>query len=147
MSYPRWWETTITLYNRYEDSATNLVTWYRTVIPRCFFKNANNKTVIDKAVFETNNIIVRIPQSDSFREYGEWVNIPDDEKGGYFTLHQGDIIVKGEITEDINEYVKGQHSTDFLAKYKDAGACLTVSSWQDNTGVGRGSPHYYVKGE
>lgn len=147
MSYPRWWDTTITLYNRYEESTTNIVTWHRTVIPDCFFKNANNKATIGQSVFETNNIIVRIPQSDSFKAYGEWVNVPNDERSNYFTLHQGDIIVKGEIADAIDEYTNGERSTDFLAKHKESGVCLTVIKWQDNTGIGRCSPHYYVSGE
>ena len=147
MNYPRWWDTTITLYNRYEDAATSLVTWHRTVIHGCFMKNANNKVSIGQTVLETNNIIVRIPESDKFKPYGEWINTPNDLMGDVFTLHQGDIIVKGEVDDDINEYASGKRATDFMDKYKNLGVCLTVSDWQDNTGVGRVAPHYYVSGE
>lgn len=147
MSYPRWWDTTITVYNRYEDPTTNIITWHRTVLNGCFIKNANNKVTVGQTQLETNNIIIRIPQSDNFKDYGEWINTPNDLMDNYFTLHQGDIIVKGDIDEVIDEYTEGKRSTDFLTKYKAVGVCLTISNWQDNTGVGRCSPHYYVNGE
>lgn len=147
MSYPRWWDTTITLYNRHEDSTTNIVAWHGTVISGCFYKSANNKVTVGQTELETNNIIVRIPQNDNFTDYGEWINLSDDMKKECFTLHQGDIIVKGAVEDNIDEYTKGKRSTDFLAKYKECGSCLTVKNWQDNTGVGRCAPHYYVSGE
>lgn len=147
MSYPVWWDTAITLYNRYEDAATSLITWHRTVIDGCFLKNANNKVTVGQTVLETNDIIVRIPESDKFKAYGDWTAEPNDIMSDYFTLHQGDIIVKGAVDEEIDEYTNGRRATDFLSKYKEIGVCLTVSTWQDNTGAGRVAPHYYVRGE
>ena len=146
MKYPVWWDTTITLYNRYEDAATNLVVWYRTVLDGCFMKNANNKLTVGQTVLETNDIIIRIPENDKFRPFGEWTE-NHDLMENCFTLHQGDIIVKGDVDEEIDEYIKGKRSTDFLSKYKNLGVCLTISNWQDNTGAGRVAPHYYVSGE
>ena len=31
-NYPSWWDTTVTIYNRYEDPQTNLVSWHRHVV-------------------------------------------------------------------------------------------------------------------
>lgn len=147
MKYPRWWDTTITLYNRYEDTANHIVTWHKSVISDCFFKSANNRVTIGQTELETNNIIIRIPIDDKFRNYSEWIKLADDMREDYFTLHQGDIIVKETVEDDINEYTKGERSTDFLAKYKETGECLVIKNWQDNTGIGRCTPHYYVSGE
>ena len=147
MAYPVWWNTDITIYNRYEDKTTNLITWHRHVIHGCFYKNANNKVTVGQTVLETNNILIRIPEQPDYISYGEWVSIPNDQMNAYFTIHQGDIIVKGEVADEIDEYVKGMRSTDLLTKYKNYGECLTVVNYQDNTGAGRVLPHYYVSGE
>ena len=34
--YPVWWETTITVYNKFIDEQTQLVHWYRNVVTDCF---------------------------------------------------------------------------------------------------------------
>ncbi|MCH5210436.1 MAG: hypothetical protein J1F01_05665 [Oscillospiraceae bacterium] len=147
MNYPRWWNTTITLYNRYEEKETNLVTWRKTIIDGCFLKNANNKVSVGQTVLETNEILVRIPESDKFKPYGEMISDVKNLTGDYFTLNRGDIIIKGAVDDDIDEYAKGKKSTDLLSKYKEIGVCLQINNWQDNTGVGRVAPHYYVSGE
>lgn len=147
MNYPCWWNTQITLYNRHEDMSNHIVTWHKTVISDCFFKSANNKVTIGQTEIETNNIIIRIPFNDKFKNYSDWIKLSDDEREEYFTLHQGDIIIKSAVEDEIDECTKGKRSTDFLAKYKETGECFVVKSWQDNTGAGRCAPHYYVSGE
>lgn len=145
-NYPSWWDTTITIYNRYEDSQTNLVTWYRHVITGVFWKYSGNKVVVNNVVLETKDIICRIRKDDLYKSKHEWIQVPNDEMGGYFTLAQGDIIVKGEVDDEINEYVSGRRSTDLKKKYKALQGCLEIQEWADNTGGGRGNEHYYVKG-
>lgn len=145
MAYPRWWNDTITIYNKYTDPTTSVITWHRTVIHGCFIKAANNKVTVGQTVLETNNIIIRIPEQPNFKEYGEWVKIPNDQMGDYFTLHQGDIVIKGEVSDTIDEYTKGIRATDILKKHKEYGTCFVISSWSDNTG--RSMPHYFVSGE
>lgn len=145
--YPMWWDTTITIYNRYEEPQTNFVTWYRNILDSCFFKNTNNNVTIGKTSFETNNIILRIPENKNYMSYGEWICLPESERKNCFTLHQGDIIVKGESDDEIDEYKTGMRSSDLLTKYKNIGICLVISTYQDNTGGGRCTPHYYISGE
>lgn len=147
MSYPRWWDCTVTVYNRYENEETNAVAWQKTALDGCFFKNTNGKTVIDKAALETCAVVVRIPRTDKFKPCGEWRDMPDEERKKYFTLQQGDIIVKGAVSGEIDEYARGTRSTDFVAKYRSAGECMRVVNYQDNTGAGRCMPHYSVRGE
>ena len=145
-NYPSWWDTTITIYNRYEDPLTNIVSWFRTVINGAFWKYAGNKVVVGKTVLETKDIICRIRKDDRFRDKFQWIQIPNDQMSAYFTLSQGDIIVKGEVTDEINEYVSGKRSTDLKKKYKELQGCIEIQEWADNTGGGRGNEHYYVKG-
>jgi hypothetical protein len=145
-NYPSWWDATITIYNRYEDKQTNLVTWFRHKVDGAFWKYTGDKVVINNTVLETKNIICRIRKDDAFLEKHEWIAIPNDQMSNYFTLSQGDIIVKGEVNDEINEYVSGKRSTDLKKKYKDLQGCLEIQEWSNNTGGGRGNEHYFVKG-
>lgn len=145
-NYPVWWETTVTIYNRYEDPLTQLVTWYKTTIPNCFWKYVGDKITIGKTVLETNNIICRIPKNDNFLEKYEWDALPNDMMANYFTLGQGDIIIRGEVDDIVNEYVPNKHSTDLLVKYKALQGCMEVQEIAINVGAGRCNEHYFVKG-
>lgn len=144
--YPKWWDTTITVYNRYEDPLTQLITWYHTTLGNCFWKDVGNKISINDVVLESNGIICRIPKNDNFLEKYEWMDVPNDEMSEYFTLGQGDIIVRGVVTDNIDEYQSGYRSSDFLKKYKALQGCMQIEKVGNNTGVGRGLEHYFVQG-
>lgn len=144
--YPIWWDTTITIYNKYIDPQTQVITWYRYVVEDCFWKYVGDKVKINQTVLETNNIICRIPEHEKFLEKYLWVQKPNDKIGNYFTLGTGDIIVKGEVVDTINEYTPGHRSTDLRTKYKSLQGCLEVQEVAINIGIGRNNPHYYVKG-
>lgn len=144
--YPIWWDTPITVYNRYEDPQTNVVIWFRHFIPISFWKDTGNKVTVGDTVLETNDIICRIPEDSKFVEQYKWFELPNDQMGKYFTLGQGDIIVKGEVDDVIDEYVKGHRSTDFKAKYKKLQGLMEIEMVGIKTGPGRVCPHYYVRG-
>lgn len=145
-NYPSWWNTTITIYNKYEDAQTQLVTWHRHVVTGCFWKYSGNKVTIDDVVLDTKDIICRIPVSNEFLEKHEWIAIPNDQMHNYFTLSQGDIIVKGEVQDVINEYQPNTRSSDLKAKYKALQGCMEIQEWSNNTGGGRGNEHYFARG-
>ena len=151
--YPIWWDTTITIYNRHENPETGVITWYRKTIPNCFWKYVGNKVTFanyysstSAMVLETNDTICRIPENSKYLDNYNWVNIPNDRKGNYFTLKLGDIIIKGSVDDEINEYQTGHRSTDLIAKYKNLQGCIEITKYTDNTGIGRANKHYYVKG-
>ena len=144
--YSSWWNTTVTIYNRYEDAQTQLVTWHKSVVDGCFWKYTGNKVVVNNVVLETNNIICRIRKDEKFLEKHEWISLPNDEMDNYFTLGQGDIIVKGSVDDEINEYASGKRSSDLKTKYKSLQGCMEIQEFSNNTGGGRGNEHYYVKG-
>lgn len=145
-NYPKWWDTTVTVYNKYVDPQTQVITWYRTVIDGCFWKDTGNKVTINNVVLETNNIICRIRKDERFLERSAWVALTNDEMGNHFTLSPGDIIIKGSIDEDINEYKSGKRATDLAKKYKALQGCMEIQAATDNTGGGRGNEHYHVTG-
>ena len=145
-NYAPWWESTVTIYNRYEDKQTNVVKWYKHVIYGAFWKNTRNKITIGDVTIDGNNIICRIREDENFLEPYEWSQLPNDEMSDYFTLGRGDIIVKGEVDDVIDEYTKGKRASDLLAKYKMMQGCMQIESVSVNTGTARNEPHYFVSG-
>lgn len=146
MSYPIWWDKELTLYNRYEDPQTQLIKWYRTELQNCFWKASGSVAVVNDVTLDTAGIICRIPKNDKFLEKYEWVELPNDEMEEYFTLGTGDIIVKGIVKDEIDEYTRGKHSTDLLAKYNGLRECMEIKELAINTGAGRNEEHYWVRG-
>jgi hypothetical protein len=144
--YPEWWDTTITVYNKFENKQTQLVKWYRTTIRNCFWKYTGDKININQTILETNDIICRIPRNSKFVEHHKWIAMPNDKMGLYFTLSQGDIIVRGNVEDEIDEYKSGKRSTDLIEKYKELQGCMEVQKVALNIGNGRCDEHYYVKG-
>ena len=143
-NYPEWWNTTITVFNKYEDPTTRRITWHKTVLHNCFWKYTGNKIVVGETTLETNTTLCRIPMHAEFLENYKWNNTTDKSK--HFTLSTGDILVKGEVDEEINEYASGFRSSDILTKYKKYGECMVIDKCAVNTGLGRGLEHYLVKG-
>lgn len=144
--YPAWWDTTITIYNKHTDPLTQVVTWYKSVVNDCFWQNVRDKITIGETVLETNRTICRIREDASFMEKYLWVDVAADKKEDYFTLGQGDIIVKGSVDDTINEYSKGYRSSDLVAKYKELQGCFEIDAVSINVGPGRGLPHYRAQG-
>lgn len=147
MGYPVWWDTTLTIYNQFKDPQTKVVHWYRNVVTGCFWKYTGNKVTVGQVELETNTTICRIPKDDRFLERYRWEALPNDQMSHFFTLSPGDIIIKGEAEDEIDEMVKGQRSTDIIQKYKRLQGCIEIQRFTDNTGIGRNDKHYYVTGE
>ena len=144
--YPIWWDETVTLYNKYTDPITKIVTWYKTVLTDCFWKNSNNRITVGEVELQSNDIVCRIPQDENYKPKKDWIELPNDEMGGYFTLGKGDILIQGEVDDIINEQQKGHRSTDIISKYKELQGCIYIKNWSENTGKGRVNPHYFITG-
>ena len=145
--YPIWWEDTITIYNRYENPQTNFVSWFRTVLSDCFWQLTGTEVTVGETALDSKSIVCRIPKDSKYKDKSEWVNIPNDQMANYFTIGQGDIIIKGECTFVINEYQDGHRSTDLLAKYREYQQCMVITQYSDNTGLGRNNEHYLARGK
>lgn len=143
--YPDWWVDTVTIFNKYQDPQTSVIRWYRTVVDGCFWKNDFQRLKVGQIEVSTDSIICRIPEKDNYLDKHVWLTIPNDMKSNYFTLSEGDIVVRGNIQEGINEYNSGERSSDFITKYKSLG-CMILDRISINTGTGKGIPHYHVEG-
>lgn len=144
--YPIWWESTVTIYNKYTDPQTDMVTWFKTVITDCYWHLVGNELSIGGTVIDSKSIVCRIPKDTRYKDKSEWIMLPNDQMKDFFTLGQGDIIVKGTCDFVINEYQSGHRSTDLLAKYREYQQCMEISEFADNTGVGRNNEHYVARG-
>ena len=145
--FPVWWETTVTIYNKYTDKLTDVVSWYRHVVTDCFWQLTGTEVRMGETLLDSKAITCRIPKDLQFMEKQNWIQLPNDQMSDYFTLAQGDIIVKGECNDEIDEYVKGHRSTDLLGKYREYQACMEITEYSNNTGSGRNHEHYLARGK
>lgn len=145
--FPVWWDSTVTIYNKYEDPQTQVITWFKSVVSDCFWHLQGSTVAVGDVTIDSKSIICRIPKCDNYMDKQDWLNLPNDEMSEYFTLGQGDIIVKGECTEDIDEYTKGHRSTDLLSKYRQYQAVMEITDFANDTGVGRNNEHYLTRGK
>ena len=145
-NYPEWWDKKLTIYNKYTDSSTRAVTWYRTVLtdPLSFWKEVGDKTIVGGVELDTKSIICRIPATTKYVPIEEWLNLVD--KTSKFTLQQDDIIVVGECKEEIQEGVQGKRSSDFLAKRRKFWGVMQIKTVAQDNMSGMIYKHYTVKG-
>lgn len=146
-NYPLWWENTITVYNKYENKVTNVIQWYRKVLPNCFWKYVGEKLSVGTTIIETNNTVCRIPENPDYVPKYLWEQLSAYEMEQKFTLGVGDIVVLGEVDEEIDEYKQGKRSSDFMAKYKNLQGCIQIKTLSNNVGAGRCNQHYKITGE
>lgn len=144
--FPIWWDTTVTVYNKYEDAQTGIVTWYKTILTDCFWQLTGTEIKVGETNLNSKAITCRIPKDSKFLEKQDWIKLPNDEMSNFFTLSTGDIIVKGECDFVIDEYTKGHRSTDLLNQYHDYQACMEITKFSNNTGIGRNNEHYFTQG-
>ena len=147
-----YWDSTVTIYNKYVDPTTQKVTWYRCVAENCFWKDVNETYYVGTrgisttgVKLETKEVVCRIPEDDRYFDRGAWNAL--DDKTDTFTLSQGDIIVLGEVEDVIDDYTSGQRSTDLITKYKALQSCLEVDTFVNNVRNGIGLRHYRVVGK
>ena len=144
-TYPPWWNTTITVYNKFTDPSTKKIIWYSQVINGCFWKNSDDKIKIGNTTLEYENTTCRIRIDPLFVPANAWHTLTSEERETYFTLGVGDIVVCAEVDDTIDEYTAGQRSSDLLTKYHALQGCLQIDKVVLNVGD-RGLEHYRVKG-
>lgn len=145
-NYPEWWNTTVTLYNKYTDPASKKVTWYPSVIEGCFYQHTLDKITVGNSTISSNVSICRIRVNDKFVNKRDWNELPGEEKKQFFTLSESDIIVAGEVDFEIDEYESGKRSSDLMKVYKEWPGCFVVETVNINVGGGRGNEHYLARG-
>lgn len=93
----------ITLLNRLKrkDSITNTDVWYKTVIQNCTYKKDRITGVDGKVVSMGQQFTILIPFTGKYVPYNEWKKLED--KTGFFTLSNQDVIILEEVEEDVTD--------------------------------------------
>lgn len=123
----------ITVYNCFRaednpDGAKDI--WKRTVLRDCFYKNMMGRVDSDKGSQMSSTYTARIPESENYRPYYEWVALPEKERENCFTLSLGDIVLKGECSEEITGKSPFT-ATELLQRHKPDS--FRVTAFSDNT--------------
>lgn len=94
---------TITLLNKLKrkDSITNLDIWYKTVIQNCVYKKDKISNVTGSVVSMGQEFTILIPFTGRYIPYNEWKKLED--KTGVYTLSTQDVIILGEVTEEVTD--------------------------------------------
>ena len=113
----------MTIYNRYIDSATKTEKYQRALIIRVMWENrkaanvlsAGGQIAVDKA-----RVFIPFARGALYLKPKAWLALTT--KTGKWTIQEGDIIVKGLVSDEIGT---GFSASDLQKKYDDV---LTVSS-------------------
>ena len=94
---------TVTLLNRLKrkDSLTNTDVWYKTIITDCAYKKEKVSAVNGSTVSMGQQFTILLPFTGKYLPYSEWRLLED--KTGYYTLSPQDVIILGEVTEDVTD--------------------------------------------
>lgn len=121
-TYPKWWTDTVTIYHRTMDSGR--VVWTRSTATGAYVTGKRGGvTNLTDMHRKGDRMICRL------RYPAPYIGV-------------GDIVVRGLITDTIDEYTAGARSTDLMRNY--AGMCGQVTEYHDNTHDGVGLKHVYV---
>ena len=104
---------TITLLNKLKrkDSTTNIDVWYKTVIKDCIYKKDKISTVNGNIVSMGQQFTILIPFTGKYLPYRDWKQLED--KTGYYTLSEQDVIILDIVTEDITAQNISQIKNDY----------------------------------
>lgn len=124
----------VTIYNKYKDG--NVEKWQRTVLHGVFWNAIKGAVTRRTGVQSADSLQLLIPcniRTDrAYKQAKEWAELEDKES--YFTLQNGDIIIKGDIAYDVEK------SSSELKRFDN---CLTITSI-DYKDVGGDMAHWEV---
>ncbi len=129
---------TVTLYNAYLDKENDCTAYSRTVITGVSWYGTVKSGVNDKGLVTANQYTVRIPVDAGFgrKSYTEPTGYAEAaDKRGLFTLNEGDLIVRGAVSEE-------NPTPAALHKHHEV---ITILSVTDNRRAPN-APHWKVVG-
>lgn len=137
---------TITIYNclRGEENPDGKKDiWQRTILHNCFYKNVIGRTEYANKASKMDNVyMVRIPVSEKYLPYREWIRLPEEKRREFFTCNQKDIVVRGECADEITGISPDTASQVLTRNKPDA---FVVTAFSDNTSH-RMAKHYRLGG-
>ncbi|MDO4866157.1 MAG: hypothetical protein Q4C10_06330 [Clostridia bacterium] len=127
----------ITLYNAVVDPATGEDAYLKTVITGCSWAEARGVAAEEGGGRAADRCVIRIPEDAGFsgKRYAKPAAF-DGSSGDCFTLRPGDLVARGEVTEE------GLRPDELRRRY----AALTVKAVSDNR-RGRLGRHWRIECE
>lgn len=146
---------TVTIYNQVQgiDQIINkaFTMWIRHVLTGCSWRSSMQTIRVDTINITSDNYIVQVPYSEMYVPYAEYAQMTAKEQEEHFTGNAGDILVRGEVTDEIKLFMadgkvgqEGITVTKLKEKYK--GRILTVKDFQNNALDGFPLKHYQFIG-
>lgn len=123
---------TITLYNKYKDGTVEK--WQRTTLIGVYWNAVKGSVSRKTGTSSADSLQLIIPMMVlGYKSPKEWAKL--ENKQGYWTLESGDMVVLGNITQEV---------TKTSAELKQSlDNCLTISS-VDTRNIGAGMAHWEV---
>jgi len=138
------YDKTITLWNclkAVDNPDGNVDVWCKTVLTDCFFKVVTSQVNSGYNTQMSGAFTVRIPKSDKYLPYAQWVAKPALQRASYFTMRNDDIVILGTSADTITN-ASPNTAAQILAKNKPNAFKVTACS--DNSGSLQG--HYRLGG-
>lgn len=127
----------VTIWNRYRDhdNKNESDRFYCHVIPvKCKYKVTQQEGTASRL----HTVI--IPQTERYKPYSEWKNLPGTEQAFYFTLNIGDIVALGAHEKEMEASSETKMKLDLMPN------CFNITLIQENATSGFGR-HYRIEGD
>lgn len=135
----------VTIYNQVKgvDQITNkaFTLWRRHVLTGCSWRRSMQTLQVGTVQVTSEDFIIQVPYSEFYVPYFFYEDMTADEQEQHFTGNAGDLIVRGEIADEI-----GGDMTVTRLKEKYNGRILTVKAFQNNALDGFPLKHYQYIG-
>ena len=121
---------TVTVFHQQKDEENprGAPKWVRSVHKNCYFGTETAKQINGTNLSMASSFVCRIPKNS--------------DNGTILTVMPGDIVIKGEITDEITD-VSGKRPADLLNKYQ--GIAFMVKAVSDNDALPN-LPHFRISG-
>lgn len=112
----------ITIYNKYVDSTTRSEKYQRTVVSDVDWQGTKAASATNGGLLASNSVTIYIPfaRGTQYVKPIAWQALTT--KTGYWTLREGDVIVRNTVTDEISDAFT---MTALKAKYDDV---VTITS-------------------
>ena len=125
--------TKMSVFNRYTDSFTHAITFNKHVIDNVFWDDSTSVN-LDKGYDADNKVNVYIPKDKN--DMSKYVDAKHYNGTGW-TLNEGDLIIKGDVTETTANGIKD------LASYK----VFTITTVDDKDFGSANMHHFEIRGK
>ena len=127
---------TVTIWNKVIENGKTV--YYRRIVSGCYWRAEVIRSVSGSTVSLGTTWRLMIEMQDGYKSHSEWLKMAD--KSAFFTLNVGDIVAKGEHTEEMT----AANATAVYTKLKPD--IFTVKTVIDSTNPWKYGQHIAVEG-